>query len=192
VTELARPLHHHSFADYLDLEETSTVRHEYLAGEIYAMAGGTPGHAALAVAVSTALSNQLGASGCHVFSSDLRVRILATGLATYPDVTVVCGRIARDPDSPTHVTNPTLLVEVTSDGTEDYDRGEKLEHYQKIASLRACVIVSHRAPRLEVVHRTAEASWQRTLAGAGEQIEIPGLACQLVVDDLYRGVLGAL
>jgi Uma2 family endonuclease len=74
--------------------------------------------------------------------------VLRTGLATYPDATVVSGPTVRDPDKKTNVTNPRVLVEVTSDATEDYDRGEKLTHYQQVPSLEAVVIVSHREPRI--------------------------------------------
>src|SRR3990172_1362679 len=98
-------LHRYSFADYLALEEASNTKHEFLSGEIYGMAGGTPEHAALSVAVSSVLRAQLRGGSCRVYSSDLRVRVLATGLATYPDVTVVCGELERDPDSPTTVVN---------------------------------------------------------------------------------------
>jgi Putative restriction endonuclease len=125
-------LHRHAFADYLALEETSNTKHEFLNGEIYAIARCTPEHAALSVAVAAALLSQLRGGPCRVYSSDLRIRSLATGLTTYPDVTVVCGGLQRDPESPTTVVNPSLVVEVTSDGTEAYDRGEMLEHHQGI------------------------------------------------------------
>src|SRR6478609_2292974 len=142
---LLAPRHKYSFADYLATEESSEVRHEYYAGEIYAMAGRTPEHAAMAAAITAALGRQLERSNCRVYSSDLRLRVLATGLATYPDVTVICGPSVRDPESPSHVTNPKLVVEVLSPGTEDYDRNEKLEHYKSIPSLSAIVLVEHRS-----------------------------------------------
>ena len=96
------------------------------------MAGGTPQHAALGAAVSAALLAQLRGGPRRVYSSDLRIRVAATGLATYPDVTVVCGRSERDPANEVTVVNPRVVVEVLSPGTEDYDRGEKLEHYKQI------------------------------------------------------------
>ena len=98
------PRHSYSFQEYLEIEEGSPVRHEFYQGEIYAMAGDTPEHAAMAARITMLLGQQLGASRCRVYSSDLRVRILATGLATYPDVSVVCGPSERDPESNTHVT----------------------------------------------------------------------------------------
>jgi Uma2 family endonuclease len=183
---MARPirLHRYSFAEYLAIEEVARVKHEYLDGEIYAMAGGTPEHAALAAVVTTVLGEQLRGGPCRVYSSDLRVRILATGLATYPDVTVVCGPTERDPESATHVVNPCVVVEVTSDGTEEYDRGEKLDHYKKVPSLSAIVLVSHRERTIEVWSRDPSA-WHVTAYGSGEVARIPALDCRLDVGAVY-------
>lgn len=82
---------HYSFREYLQVEEGSTIKHEFLDGDIFAMAGGTPEHAAVAANVIATLHRQLAGSGCRVYSSNLRVRVSATGLTTYPDVTIVCG-----------------------------------------------------------------------------------------------------
>ena len=189
MTQLA-PRHSHTFADYLETEEVSGIRHEFYAGEIYAMAGGTPEHAAMAAAITASLARQLEGTGCRVYSSDLRVRVLATGLATYPDVTVICGPSVRDPESATHVTNPKLVVEVLSPGTGDYDRGEKLEHYKQIPSLSAVVLVDHRAELVELWTRTGEA-WSLTRFGAGEQVPLPAIQCTLAVDTVYRAARDA-
>jgi Uma2 family endonuclease len=132
-----------TFAEYVALEEATTGKHEYVGGQIYAMAGGTPEHSALAVSIATQLANQVRGGRCRVHSSDLRVRVVETGLATYPDVTVVCGAWERDPENAQTVVNPAVLVEVLSPSTEAYDRGEKLEHYKRISSLRAVVLVAH-------------------------------------------------
>ena len=155
---------HYTYAEYLVLEEESSIRHEYLDGEIYAMAGGSPDHAALAAAIIGMLRGRL-PPGCRVFSSDLRVRVAATGLSTYPDATVVCGRTQRSADDPLAVTNPVLLVEVTSPSTEDYDRGEKLRHYTGLPSVREVLIVSHRAPELTLHRRVAELVNELALMG---------------------------
>src|SRR5438128_1599651 len=113
---MARPmaLHRYQFADYLRVEADSNVKHEFLGGEIYAMPGGTPRHAELATSVSALLFAQLRPGPCRLFSSDLRIRVAATGLATYPDASVVCGELETDPESTTTVTNPRVLVEVLS------------------------------------------------------------------------------
>ena len=124
---------------------------------------------------------------CRVYSSDLRVRALATGLATYPDVTVVCGEVERDPESPATVVNPRVVVEVLSEGTEAYDRGQKLDHYRRIPSLAAVVLVSHRTPAIEVWERTSEGAWRRREFGAGQAAEIEALPARLSVDEVYQG-----
>jgi Uma2 family endonuclease len=183
----AFPLHRYTYQDYVRLEEESSTRHEFLAGEIVAMAGGTPEHAAMAAEVIVQLSASLRNGPCRVFTSDLGVRVLETGLATYPDASVVCGPTVRDPDKKTNVTNPRVLVEITSDSTEDYDRGEKLEHYRRIPSLEAIVIVSHREPRIEVWSRPAGSeSWTKTESGVGAAATIPGIACKLDVHAIWR------
>src|SRR4051794_9504008 len=123
---------HYTMEDYLGVEEMSGVRHEFSDGQIFAMAGGTPEHAALSAAVLVLLGGKLRGGTCRPYSAELRIRVLATGLATYPDAAVICGEVARDPTSPTHVTNPKVIVEVLSTSTEEYDRGEKREHYQQI------------------------------------------------------------
>jgi Uma2 family endonuclease len=188
VSLLPAPRHRHSYRTYLELERDSSVRHEYYDGEIYAMAGGTPEHAMLAMSIGAALVEQFGDRPCRVMSSDLNVKILPTGLATYPDVTVVCGPLELDPESKVTVTNPALVVEVLGDATESYDRGEKLQHYQQVPSLQACVLVSHRARRVETWQRKKDGTWSQSAAGPGEAITLQSLAVTLEVDRIYRGV----
>jgi Uma2 family endonuclease len=175
---------HYTYDQYRQIEDASPVRHEYLDGEIYAMAGGTPEHAALAASLLRLLGNQL-PSACRAFTSDLRVRIEATGLATYPDVSVICGGIIRSREDPLAVVNPVLLCEVTSDSTEEYDRGEKLRHFMAIPSLREVLIVSHRGRNVSA-HRRLDSGWTSLEAAAGEAMEILAIAGRLSVDELYR------
>ncbi|MEM1417325.1 MAG: Uma2 family endonuclease, partial [Myxococcota bacterium] len=162
--------HHFSFADYARLEERSEVKHEFLDGAVWAMAGGSPAHAATAANVVALLSDALRDRACRVFSSDLRVRVPATGLGTYPDVSVVCDALALDPEDPKGhtVTNPALLVEVLSPTTESYDRGEKPEHYQALESLQALVLIAQDERRVDVIERTAEGGWVETCVVTGD------------------------
>jgi Uma2 family endonuclease len=180
--------HRYTLDDYLAVEEMSGVRHEFLDGEIFAMARGTPEHAALSAAVVTLLGGKLRGGPCRPYSSDLRIRVGATGLATYPDAAVICGEVVRDAHSPTHVTNPAVIVEVLSPGTEDYDRGEKREHYMRIDTLREYVLVSQDRRRVEVFARVAggEGGWQARTSAAGERVEIPSLGLTFVADELYE------
>jgi Uma2 family endonuclease len=180
------PLHKYTYQDYVWLEEESSTRHEFLNGEIVAMAGGTPEHAAMAAEIIGQLREQLRNTDCRVFTSDLGVRVIATGLATYPDATVACGPTDRDPEKKTNIINPRVLVEVTSDSTEDYDRGEKLLHYKQIPSLAAVVIVSHREPQIDVWSRANDSSeWVQTTAAKGEHAKLPKLDCSLSVDAVW-------
>lgn len=173
------------------MEAGSPIKHEYFDGEIYAMAGGTPEHAMLAAAIISALDRQLHSGPCRVATSDLKVRVLTTGLSTYPDVTVICGPIERDPESTTTIVNPTVLVEVLSDGTEAYDRGEKLQHYMQVPSLRACLLASHREPCIELWTRRDD-GWHRSEARAGSQLTIEAIGCSLDVRALYDRAFGAM
>lgn len=177
---------HHSYEDYLRMLEGSDLKLEYCDGDVYAMAGGTPAHAALGAAALRVLGQRLPA-GCVAYSSDLKVRVEATGLATFPDATFVCGPLATAAGDPRAVANPTVLVEVTSRSTEDYDRGEKLSHYKQIPSLRAVVFVSHRERRVTVVAR-GEDGWTQREARPGEEVVLAQPALRVPVDELYAGL----
>jgi Uma2 family endonuclease len=177
----------YSFAEYLALEAASNVKHEYLTGQIYAMAGGSPEHAALAAAVIGSLFAELRRRGCRIYDSDLRVRVLATGLATYPDITIVCGPNELDPEDRNTIVNPVVLVEVTSPSTEQYDRSAKFEHYRQIPSLHEYVLVSHSQPSLEVRRRSGQ-EWLTIQAGPGERATLVSIGCELGVDALYAAI----
>jgi Uma2 family endonuclease len=176
----------YSFADYLAVEEMSTVKHEFLDGEIYAAAGGSPLPAALSIAVAARLLDAVRGGPCRVFSSDLRIRVPATGLASHPDVSVACGPPRRDPESPDTVTNPTLLVEVLSDSTLDYDLGEKFEHYKQIDSLKEVVFVWQSERKIAIRRREGVETWVSITAGPGGIVRLAALGCDLAGDDLYR------
>ena len=180
------PLHqsNFSYADYLALEASSNVKHEFLGGQIYAMAGGTPDHAALAAAASGLLFGQLRGGNCRVFDADLRVRT-SSGLSTYPDVTVVCGPSERHEDDPQAVTNPVLIIEVLSRSTEDYDEGDKFEHYKTLASLKQYVLVSHRDHSVEVWTREHDNRWRSVIVREGASAELL-VGARLDVRELYE------
>lgn len=177
---------HHSYEDYLSLLEASGVKLEYCDGEIYAMARGTLVHADLAASITRLLGNAL-LKRCRVFSSDMKVRVEATDLSTFPDVSVVCGDRCVAAIDRNAVTNPSILVEVTSNSTEDYDRGEKLSHYKQLPSLRALIFVSHRRPQVTLVQRDGD-GWTQLEFRAGDSVRLGDPACEFGVDELYDGV----
>ncbi len=179
----------YTFRQYVDLEQLSPVKHEFLNGEVWAMAGGTPEHSAIAVNITTLLSEQLRGRPCRVFNSDLRVRVVATGLGTYPDVSVVCDGVQQDPEDPTGTTivNPRLVVEVLSPSTEDYDRGEKLENYKQVESLEEIVLVAHDARRVDVWRKVAN-SWALDTIEDGAAA-LNSLDVTLPLAEIYRNPL---
>ena len=160
TASLTHSRHRYTYDEYLVFERDSEMKHEFADGEIYAMAGGSLRHSALASRISAALESAR-PSDCIAFQSDMRLRVLATGRATYPDASMVCGPIQIDPADPsgTTITNPSLLVEVLSPSTEEVDRGSKLEDYQRIPSLQEYVLVSQH-PRVEIYRRLSSGSWE--------------------------------
>lgn len=179
------PRRNHTLADYLEVEELSpAVKHELVHGEIFAMAGGTVEHAALSTAISALLVARLRTGPCRAYSSDLRIRIREANVATYADVTVVCDPVERDAASPTHVTNPRVVIEVLSPSTEDYDRDEKRIYYQMLPSLREYVLVAQGRRRVEVWRREAE-SWAYSVYDAGARFSLASIGAELDVDEIY-------
>lgn len=178
----------YTYEDYLWMEQSSTVKHEYLDGQIYAMTGGTPEHSRLKVRITSELEKQLKGGRCEVYDADLRIRVLETGLSTYPDASVICGSVRPDPEDKNGATNPTLLVEVTSKSTERYDRTDKFNHYQQVPTLQEYVLVSHRKREIEVRRRGSREEWSAFVVRAGERIELTSINCVLDVDTIYEGI----
>jgi Uma2 family endonuclease len=180
--------HRYTWAEYLAFERVSNAKNEFFNGEIYAMAGGTPEHAQLGARVLRDLGAQLRGKPCELYTSDLRIRVAATGLATYPDASIICGKKELDPEDANTVLNPTVLVEVSSPSTEDYDRGEKFAQYRQIPSLQEYVLLSHREPLIEVFRRMPGGDWARTEARPRASATLASVDCQLAVDPIYDGV----
>jgi Uma2 family endonuclease len=180
-------LHRYTYADYVTLEQTSSTKHEFLGGEIYAMAGGSEEHSALCAQVLRLLGNGIGDRPCRIHTSDLRVYVEAVGLATFPDGSVICGPLSQHEPSPASTAlNPIVLIEVTSDSSEDYDTGFKLEAYQSIPSLEEYVVVSHRERRITVHHRPPGQGWTATVGIRGGVVEVRSLGTTLAIDEVYR------
>ncbi len=176
------------YEEYLAAERSAGLKHEYLRGHVWAMAGGTVEHGRLAAAFITALSVELRGRPCVVLSSDVRVRIQATDRATYPDLSVVCGKRETASEDPDGIVNPTVVVEVLSDSTEADDRGEKFAHYRTLASLKEYVLVAQRAQRIEVFRRDGD-HWSYLEAGPGSTIRLESIGATLSVDEIYRDPL---
>ncbi len=177
------------YEDYLALEETSDVKHEWLDGFVYAMSRGSPEHARLSANVCAALRAAFKGQ-CTVYSSDAMLFVRDTQLSTYADASVVCGavethRVMRNGRSLGEaITNPKVIVEVLSDGTEDYDRGEKFGHYMRVPSLREYVLVSQNRVRVEMLRRAERGGhWEHEVGTVGATLSIHGRP--IAIDDVY-------
>jgi Uma2 family endonuclease len=179
-----------TFDEYCSIEADGPTKHEYLDGQAWAMAGGSRQHAAICANVLGLLATHLRGKPCQAHTSDLRVRVLATGLATYPDASVICGKAELDPqDRLGHtVTNPTVLVEVLSPSTEEYDRGDKLGHYQRIEALREIVLFAHDGRRADVFRRSDDGQWIHQLVTEGD-VCLESVPCVLPLADVYADPL---
>jgi Uma2 family endonuclease len=152
------------------------------------MAGGSEDHSALAAQILRTLGNAIGDQPCRVHTSDLRLYVESIGMATFPDGMVLCGPLQQHPPSPLSTAlNPTVLLEVTSDSSENYDTGAKLEAYKTIPSLRDCIVVSHREQRIVVHSRGETGAWTPRVAITGGKVMVTSLRAELVVDEIYRG-----
>ena len=182
-----RRLHRYTYGQYVALERSSPTKHEFLDGEIYAMAGGSEEHSALAAEVLRSLGNALGDRPCRVHTSDLRVYVEAVGLATFPDGAVICGPLVQHAPSPDATAlNPVVLLEVTSDSSEEYDTNDKLEAYRTIPSLRDYIVVSHRERRITVHHRDESGAWTTRVAIGAGRVAVESVGATLIVDEIYR------
>lgn len=174
-----------SFEDYAAAELDGPQKHEWLDGQVTAMAGGTPLHAQLAAQVTHLLRQALRGGPCRVYSSDLMVKV-PDGLATYPDVTAVCGPLQSPPSWPHAASNPRLLVEVLSPGTAAWDRSGKFLQYQRIAELRTYLLVNPDVRRVEWFERGEVGAWTWRSAGPGEVATLHDLGVLLAVDEVYE------
>ena len=185
---------HYTVEDYFSVEESSSVRHEFYAGEIFAMAGASLNHNRISRNLLAALQSRLAGSDCEPFGTDLRVRTPG-GLYTYPDVLVVCGQVQLSGERLETVTNPALICEVLSDSTRDYDRGEKFTLYRAIPSLREYVLVEQARPLVECYRRspggagiTADA-WQcRRYDAPDAAVELASVGVSLPLAEVYGRV----
>ncbi len=172
-----------SFEEFLKLEQLNTSKHEWLDGIVYLMAGGTFEHGRLVDNVLVALRRHLTSRRCTPYSGNFLVRT-PSGLGAYPDVMVFCGDIQGDVADPQRAaTNPTMIVEVLSDSTEEYDRGDKFENYKSIPSLETYVLVAQHEQRLEIYSR--KDGWNRRTAITGDSVEMPSIGVTLEVREIY-------
>jgi Uma2 family endonuclease len=176
--------------EYLAMERSSPEKHEYCDGEVLARAGASEEHNLIVANVIGELGNLLRRRPCKVYPSDMRVKIPATGLYTYPDASAVCHRPEFEDDKTDTLLNPQVIIEVLSDSTENYDRGTKFKNYRTIPSLVDYVLVSQAEVLVEHHLRQADGSRLMREHRAGERLDLASIGCALDVDELYLKVFG--
>ncbi len=173
--------------DYLEGEPASQIRHEYVAGEVFAMAGVSKAHNIISGNVYSLLRNALRGSGCQTFMADMRVRIAAKSSYYYPDVVVTCAPADLASEAPKdHIDSPILIVEVLSPTTEAIDRREKMLAYRHIENLREYVLVDQERRWVEVYRRT-ESGWVADLYSPEDEITLDAAKLNFSMDDVYEG-----
>ena len=187
---LPEPKPHLSPIEYLTLDRESEERSEYLDGEMFAMSGGTRKHALIASNLNRDLNSQLRDRTCETYGSDMRVWVEASGLYTYPDLSVVCGPPNFGPDGKEDtLRNPTLLIEVLSPSSEAYDRGKKFEHYRAIPSFREYLLVSQESPLVDRFLRQESGIWLYSTAhGLDAEVELSSIGVRLQLAEIYAKV----
>jgi len=177
-----------TFEEYVAYDEASEGKHAFLEGEIFAMAGGTEAHSLLTLAMGSLLREALRDRPCRVYSPDMRLLVKETGLATYPDAAVVCGKTDFLTPAKTTYTNPIVLVEVLSPSTEKYDQIVKMNHYFHIPTLREYVMVWQDKRLIFLYTPSGDGNWLLRIVQAGQELKLPSIDVTLSLDDIYRGV----
>lgn len=176
-----------SVRQYLELEETSELRHEYVAGQIYEMVGGTLGHNLIACNVRDGLARQLQGTSCHAYILDVKVKIKEANSFYYPDVVVSCEPYKA---KGVYIESPSIIFEVLSPSTEPIDRREKRLAYGQLPSLKEYVLISQGERRIEVYSKESPGQWSGVIV-EGDELKltaIPGRELYLSIEQIYVGV----
>lgn len=173
--------------DYLELEAESTVKHEYINGDVFAMAGTTDRHNTIALNIATLIRPHLRGSDCRVYFADIKARIEDRNCFYYPDLLVTCDR--ADQATPTYKRSPKLIIEVLSDSTEAFDRGDKFRDYQTLASLEEYVLINTKREQVEIFRRTEGDLWLLQTYTPPETVELKSLELTVPFTELYLDVI---
>ena len=177
-------------SEYLELEKKAVRKSKYYKGGIFAIAEATKEHNKIVASIISAVGQHVSGKGCFYYPSDLRVHIPANTLYTYPDVTIVCGEAEFFDNSFDTLLNPTVIFEVLSTATEDYDRGTKFKLYRSISSLQNYVLISSTEFAAEVYTRSNDQWILSTAKDTTDQIYISAIKCHLKMKDIYAQIEG--
>jgi Uma2 family endonuclease len=177
-----------SIDEYLEMENASSEKHEYYQGEIFAISGAKVPHNIIATNLVVALTIKLKGKSCRPFNSDQRIHVEANTLFTYPDISIICGDIITRNNDDYNVLNPTVLIEVLSRSTKNYDRGEKFKLYRDIPTLREYVLVDSESIHIEIFRLNANNHWELEEYNKGSRtILIQAINTPLSIEEIYEG-----
>jgi Uma2 family endonuclease len=188
---LAQSPKRYSVEEYYAREQRASLKSDFFDGQIISKAGGTDEHSAISGNIIIAVGSRLRGSDCAIRESNLRLKVQATGLITYPDAAVYCGEAQFAPEDPARHTrlNPTVIFEVLSKSTAGYDRGVKFDSYRQIPSLKAYVLVSQTSAHVEVNEPSADGTWVlRDVKGIEATLSVPGINIQVPLAEIYDRV----
>ncbi len=172
--------------EYLAAERMSDVRHEFFDGTIFAMAGASKRHNQISSNLVRIIGNQILNKPCSVYSSDMRVKSDVAKKYSYPDVVVSCDKESFEDEEEDTLLNPLLIIEVLSDSTEAYDRGDKFFHYRQIESFVEYVLVSQKNCHVERFVRQADNTWLYSeFRTKGDNVELSSIDCTISLKELY-------
>ncbi|GAA6621911.1 Uma2 family endonuclease [Scytonema sp. NUACC26] len=173
--------------EYLQLEENSDIKHEFIDGYVYAMAGALDPHVTIALNIASLLRNHVRGTGCRVYMADMKARIESLNRYYYPDVMVTCDQ--RDRETPAYKRFPCLIVEVLSDSTEAFDRGDKFADYQTLETLKEYVLINTKRPRVECFRRNDEGLWVlQSYTAESKLFRLHSVDFEVTIADLYEDV----
>jgi Uma2 family endonuclease len=184
-----QPVTYLTIEQYLEIERKAEFRSEYIHGEMFAMAGGTPNHARIVLNTARRLAEQLDGHPCEAFGGDLRLYSAKYKIFTYPDVLVTCGPNQLLDARRDTLTDATVVVEVLSPATKDYDRGEKFRFYRSLPSFSEYLLLAQDEMRAEHHVRQPDGSWLfREFTGTTDEIDLKSIGCRLQLESLYERV----
>lgn len=174
--------------EYLHMEASAGTKHEYVEGDVVAMAGATREHNEIVANLIREVGVCLKGKECAIYPSDFRVTTPAGKSYFYPDASVVCGSLQLQPDVFDTLQNPVIIFEVMSEGTENIDRGYKFFHYQQIPFLQEYILIDSRERLVERIFRQSDNSWKFDKLLPNEALELSSIGCTLSLDDIYYRV----
>jgi Uma2 family endonuclease len=186
---VANPIHRLTEAEYLEIERRAEYKSEFLDGEMFAMSGGSSSHSLIKCNLIGEMRARLKGCPCMVYDSDMRVKVQAAGLFTYPDVSVACGKVQFEDERKDTFLNPTVIIEVPSESSEAYDRGKKFGLYRQLPSLREYLLVSQHKPHIEQYIRQDSGEWLlRDVVGLESKLSFPSIGITVDVAEIYYNV----